>query len=437
MPITYGLRWALHRHRTLFLVALAVALMAAAFLDVAVGHHSLWPVAFGAIIVGQRFTYSDTVNEKIDISSALDSLRATDVPLLTLIGRDSLRDPAVAVKHEWLEYDLRGQVGNLSDASANNTTNPVAVNMVAGDDVKFRVNDIVRVTSSTGSEEICRITVVTFGANIGVDPGTITLSRGWGGGTIVAHASGATVTLVAPALPQGSDPGLARTAGTTNRFNYTQIFEEDVVVSATEQATAHITRAGDPAQLIADHLEIIGTNMEKTLLFGRRSAPGALVPSTMAGLRATLSTNVYDKAGAALTETMLSDALQDLWNVGAKAMVIVVNSIQKRRIDSFMDPFRMAGYTDTRFGSIVSRYVSNFGDLDILMDRWMPTNEVLILNPSKIGFGPLSGRSLSVMKLPPPSKEYDKWQISGEYTAEVRLEKSHAWIKNLATTGLF
>jgi hypothetical protein len=67
----------------------------------------------------------------------------------------------------------------------------------------------------------------------------------------------------------------------------------------------------------------------------------------------------------------------------------------------------------------------------------MPTNAVLIVNENKIGFGPLQGRSLGITKLPPKSREYDTWQISGEYTMETRLEKSHAYIKNLAVTGLF
>jgi hypothetical protein len=62
---------------------------------------------------------------------------------------------------------------------------------------------------------------------------------------------------------------------------------------------------------------------------------------------------------------------------------------------------------------------------------------VWVLDESKIGFGPLEGRALAVEKLANISREYDTWQISGEYTAETRLEKSHARIHTLATTGLF
>jgi len=110
---------------------------------------------------------------------------------------------------------------------------------------------------------------------------------------------------------------------------------------------------------------------------------------------------------------------------------------QQRRINTFLDGYREADYEDEVLGSMVRRYKTNFGEVDILLDRHMPTDEVWILDSSKIGFGPLQTRSLSTVKLPPLSKEYDVWQISGEYTSETRLEAGHARIYGLATTGLF
>ena len=376
-----------------------------------------------AVIQGQRFTYSDTVNEAIDMSNALDILRPTDVPLLSYIGRDSLRDPVIAVKHEWLEDDLRGQTTNDVGATLNNTTDPVAVTVTSGDgNTKFRADDIIRV-----EDELMRVNSVT--AN------TITVKRGWGGSTNAAHASGILITLISPALQQGSALLGARTTTKTGKFNYTQIFEEEVVVSATQQTTRKWTKQNDAEYQIQNHLELLGTNMEKTLLFGRKAAAASGLQSTMDGIRVILATNVYDKTGAALTQTMIEDALQDIWTAGAKAMCIVVNATQKRRLDTFLDAYREIDYGATKLGSVVSSYETNFGQLDVLLDRWMLTNEVLILDKSKIGFGPLRG--LGITKLPPLSREYDVWQMSGEYTAEVRLEKSHALIKNLATTGLF
>lgn len=378
-----------------------------------------------AVISGQRFTYSDSVNEAIDISSALDKLKPIDTPLLLRIGRNSLRDGCTAVKHEWLEDTVRGTTSNDVGGTLNAVTDPVAVTVTAGDgNTKFRIGDIIKV-----EQELMRVTATT--AN------TITVSRGWGGSTNVVHAAAILITLVAPALIQGSDLLGARTTSKTGLFNYTQIFEEEVKVSATMQKTDKYTKANDAEYQIGAQLEIIGVGMERTLLFGRRVQPVAGVPGAMDGIQNRISTNVYDKASAALTQTMLEDAMQDIWTAGGRPSLLVANGTQQRRINTFLDGYRETDYEDEVLGTMVRRYKTNFGQLDILLDRHMPTDEVWILDEDKIGFGPLEGRALSTTKLPPVSKEYDVWQISGEYTAETRLEQSHARIKSLATTGLF
>ena len=377
-----------------------------------------------AVISGQRLTYSDTVNEAIDISSALDQLKPVDTPLLLRIGRDSLRDGCTGTKHEWLEEAIRGTTTNDVGGTIANTTNPVAVTITTGDETKFRVNDILKV-----EQELVRVTVVA--AN------TLTVARGWGGSTNASHASGIQFTLLGSALVQGSALVGARTTTKSGLFNYTQIFEEEVVVSKTMQATAKYTAQNDPAHHIARQLEIIGVNMERTLLFGRKALGTASLPSTMDGIQARLSTNVYNKSSAALVQSHLEDAMQAIWEQGARPDLIVTNATQQRRINTFLDGYREADYEDEVLGSMVRRYKTNFGEVDILLDRHMPTDEVWILDSSKIGFGPLQTRSLSTVKLPPLSKEYDVWQISGEYTSETRLEAGHARIYGLATTGLF
>lgn len=375
-----------------------------------------------AVITGQRFTYSDSVNEAIDMSSALDKLHPTDTPLLLRIGKDSLRDACTAVKHEWLEDDVRGTTSLV-------TNNPLAMggttlNVTGGDGVKFRAQDILKI-----EDELVRVTSIATDA--------LTITRGWGGSTDAAHAQNSVVTLIAPALPQGSATLGQRTTTKTGKFNYTQIFEEEVVVSATMQATKKYTQQNDPEYQIGSQLEVLGVNMERTLLFGRKNQATSSLPGAMDGILPIFSTNVYNKAGAALTQTFLEDGMQAIWAAGGKPTLAVVNATQQRRINTFLDGYRETDYSDEKLGAVVRRYHTVFGDIDILLDRHMPDTEVWILDESKIGFGPLTGRALAVTKLPPTSREFDTWQMSGEYTAEIRLEKSHARIFNLATTGLF
>jgi len=375
-----------------------------------------------AVIQGQRFTYSDTVNEAIDISSALDKLSPTDTPLLLRIGKDSLRDPCTAVKHEWLEDDVRGTTSAVTDnpLSSGATT----LNVTTGDGVKFRAQDLLLI-----EDEIVRVTAVATDA--------LTITRGFGGTSAAAHVQTTAVTLMSSALPQGSDTLGARSTTKAGKFNYTQIFEEEVKVAATMQATKKYTRQNDPEYQIGNQLELIGVNMERTLLRGRKAQAAASLPGAMDGIEAVLSTNVYNKAGAALTQAMLEDAMEAIWAAGGRPTLGVVNSTQQRRINSFLDGYRETDYEDELLGTVVRRYKTNFGMIDFLLDRHLAADEVWILDETKIGYGPLESRALSTMKLATTSKEFDTWQISGEYTAEIRLEKSHARIHTLATTGLF
>lgn len=374
-----------------------------------------------AVVTGQRYTYTDSTNEAIDMSSALDVLKPLDVPLLKLIGRDSLRSRPTSVKHEWLEDAVRGQTTNAITTGLNNTTDPVTTSITTGDDVKFRAQDIVRVEN-----ELMRVTATA--AN------SLTLSRAWGGSTNAAHGTAPQITLLAPAIVQGiTSPLESRTTTKSGKYNYTQIFEETVKESATNQATTKYTAQNDADLAIARQMEIIGTNMEKTLLEGKKVQPTSSSAGAMDGIRAVISTNVYDKSAATLTQQMLEDAMQDIWSAGGSPSHIIVNAAQKRWINSFLDAYRQTGYSDEKLGTSVNGYETDFGTVAVVLDRWMRTDEALIITASNIGFGPL--RPLSTMPLPKTSKESQVWEISGEYTAEVRLEASHALIKNLGTTN--
>lgn len=411
-----------------------------------------------AVIGGQRVTYGyapggtgyDAENEALDISSMLDILRPVDVPLLSLIGRSSLENSCTQVKHEWLEDEYRGQ--STVSSGLNNTTDPVTVtlttaahaayfretggtgspaNYTAADSTK--PGDIVRIWDGNG-EEIAIVTDVTGT--------TIDLDRSQLGSTPVSHTTSCNITIIGTLQPQGlTTVGLSRTTTKANAFNYTQIFEESFRASATQQVTRKLTAQGDRENEMSKIMDLLGIQMERSLTFGRKQKPAPTVGAqqgpagAMGGIRSFISTNVYDKNGAALTQTFLEDALEDIWEAGGPGrLVAVVNSTQKRRINSFLDAYRQTGYNDETLGTIVSRYDTDFGSLDVLLDRHMAKDEVLIIDASRIGFGPLTGRGMSMSKRPVESSEADLWQVVGEYTCEVRMEKAHARIYDLSLT---
>lgn len=406
-----------------------------------------------AVIQGSRqgFGYgvssgnNDAQNEALDISSMLDILRPTDVPLLKLVGRDSLRKNCTQVKHEWLEDAVPGQSTTTTDTDLNNTSTGVVVLTVsAGEGLKFRgatndydgPQDIVRI-SSTAGEELARVTASAST--------TVSVERGYASWSTPVDHTGytKTITIIGSAQVQGiATPGESRSTTKSNLYNYTQIFEDTLKANATVQSTDKWLSMDEMDLERQNLMEIMGLKFERTLLFGKKQAPANQDPGTMDGIRARLSTNVYDKAGAALLQSHLEDALEAIWQAGGDGEVYgFVNSIQKRRINTFLDAYRQAHYSDTVLGTTVQRFEADFGTINLVLDRQMPQNEVLLLSPSKIGFGPLRGngrsRALSEYPVPPSSNEVNVWQWTGEYTSETRLDPAHARIHTLATTGLY
>lgn len=391
----------------------------------------------------QSATTYDGANEALDISGVLDTLKATDTPLLSLIGRDSLQTPCTQVKHEWLEDEIRGLSASTTDTDLNDATadaGNVLTLVTAGDWLKFRGAavttgpcDIVRIYSTAGSE----IAVVTATAD-----NTITVTRGYFTGSSPVDHTGYTkyIEIIGTFQPQGkTSVGTQRITIKAPLYNYTQIFEDVYAANATQRATTKYVKQNEAAYQMGMIAENMGRLLERTLIHGYRQAPGApsAAGGTMHGIRAYLSTNVYNKAGAILQETYIRDALVALWQNGAGGddLYAFVNQAQMIRIGQLLDAYRQAGYSDRVFGTWIKRFETPFGAVNVMLDRHMPDTEILIIDKSRIGFGPLQGRALGMSPIAQSSRESQTWQWTGEYTAEVRQEKAHALIYGLATTG--
>lgn len=388
-------------------------------------------------------TTYDGSNEALDISGVLDTLSPTDVPLLTLIGRDSLRDPCVQVKHEWLEDEVRGLSASTTDTDLNNTTddgNAVTLTLVtAGDYLKFRGAavatgpcDIVRIYSTAGME----IAPVTATAN-----NTISVIRGYFAGSDPIDHSGYTkyIQIIGTFQPQGKTTvGAQRTTLKANKYNYTQIFEDSYTANATQQQTKKWLRQNEREYQFANIAKIMGVQFERTLLYGERVAPSASVGGSMQGIVGTLSTNVYDKNQAILQESHVYDALGAMWDVGAgdeEGIYLFCNRQQQRRLGQLLDPYRQVGYSDRVFGTWIDRFRTPVGNATIVLDRHVDAGDVVIIDKSRVGFGPMTGRALGMSPIAQTSREAQTWQWTGEYTCEVRTEKAHAYITDLAQSG--
>lgn len=375
-----------------------------------------------AVVTGARYGFTDTANVAIDMSDTLAMISPFDVPLLQLIGKDSLKSPCVSTKHEWLEDELRPLDSNVITTGLNNTTDPVTFSVTAGHGVYFRAGDILLVEA-----EQLRVTAVATDA--------ITVARGFGGSTNVAHAtSGLAVALLGNVNVQDAAQGASRTTTKTGLFNYTQIYEDTVVVTSTAQAIKKYVEQNEMSGQLERAIKVAWIQQERTLIHGRKVAPASGVSSAMDGILTRIATNAYAKAGAALTEEFILQMLQDSWTAGGAISHLFVGAFQKRQMNKFLDSIRMTTRTDRVAGAVVDTYTSDFGTVDIVLDRNMPTDTVLGIEKGRIGFGPFRDHALSAAPVETSTRLKDAVQIIAQYTAETRNEKAHGKITGLSTT---
>ena len=77
-------------------------------------------------------------------------------------------------------------------------------------------------------------------------------------------------------------------------------------------------------------------------------------------------------------------------------------------------------------------YESDYGVCRVILSRWVPAGNVLLLDSSRIETMPLIGRSFHYRALATMG-DRETGQVVGEYTLEFRNELAHGVIKGLAT----
>lgn len=377
-----------------------------------------------AVVAGARFGFTDTANVAIDMSDTLGMISPFDVPLLQIIGKDSLKTPCVATKHEWLEDELRPLNSAVATVGEFTGTGAVSTSTVtAGQGVYLRAGDIILIDSE----------LMLIGA---VSTDTLTIAaggRGYGGSTAAAHLTLAAITLIGNVNVQDAAQGASRTTTKSGLFNYTQIYEDTVVVTSTAQAIKKYVEQNEMSGQLERALKVAWIQMERTLLHGRKVAPSSGVASAMDGILVRITTNAYAKAGAALTEEFVIQMLQDSWTQGGEMTHLFVGAFQKRQMNKFLDSMRMTTRTDRVAGATVDTYSSEFGTVDIVLDRNMPADTVLGIDKSKIGFGPLRDHALSAAPVETSTRLKDAVQIIGQYTSETRNQLAHGKITGLST----
>lgn len=252
------------------------------------------------------------------------------------------------------------------------------------------------------------------------------------------------------AQPEGFE--LQRTAGTptVRRSNVAQISKRDATVTGSQEKANAAGKASEMAHQMALASKALKIDMEKITLSNQ-----ALDAGEDDGIRRTralahfLSTNTSRGVGGAapasetaaitagtqraLTETLVKQQLQTCFDNGATPSILLTNSVNKNPIDAFVGRSNSRQNIDAnKVVSSVSVYASDFGDLKVVLDRHLPQDRVLLLDPSyaRMAFyRPFSQTPLAKIG------DAETRMIVVEWGVQVDNEKAHGAIFDLFDTN--
>ena len=368
-----------------------------------------------------------------DVSDIIGIVSPHETALLDHLG--DARRPARSTVHEWLEDALLPNVDQIDQASFS--PSPTAATSFDVDNgARFRIGDQVR---ADGSDEIMLVTDVS-GA-------TLTVVRGYGGTTAEALADNLVLTVIGNAALEGAERDASRQTSRARRTNFTQIFSATVEVSGSQQAATTIGVRDELDYQMQERLRELLRDLENCVINGVAATTNpegsSGVRRTMSGILSMLGTNMFqpgvggmpDGGGVGsdeLTEEVLNAALRLIWEQSSGSVdTIIVSGLQKRRINGFIGDSRGYAPGDSSFKDLVSVYESDFGVARVVLSRWVPADQVVLLDSSRIGVLPLAGRSFHFKRLA-SSGDSEVGQVIGEYTLELMNENAHGVISGLA-----
>jgi len=220
---------------------------------------------------------------------------------------------------------------------------------------------------------------------------------------------------------QGDDLANDARPNTTRVGTHTQIFTKVIGSSTTVEWTNKAGRRSELARQTMKAGREIRTDMEKRFLGNYASvAATASVPGETAGALAWLTTNVSRGGGAganggfsagivaaatngtqrAYTETLLKTVLQSAWTQGGNPKMVITNGTQKQTAAGFAglaDARRETGSKKLTIVAGADVYVSDFGEVQFVPDRFASARDALIVDPEYWDVG--IGDALKVMPL--------------------------------------
>ena len=232
---------------------------------------------------------------------------------------------------------------------------------------------------------------------------------------------------------EGADAVAPTLTPTTRVGNYTQISDKVVQVSTTDDKVDKAGRSTETAYQLSKASAEIKRDMESILLSDQAKDAGtSSTARKLGGLATWLTTNVVDTAGAAPTEDNLKEAVLKAYTEGGEPTVLLVSPANKQVVSGFPgiaeQRYQAPSTGQTKIVGAADVYLSDFGTLSVVPDRFLSDDISYVLDPSMANVAylrPFKSTKLAKMG------DSEKTMMNVEYTLVVKNEAAHAMMTDL------
>ena len=243
---------------------------------------------------------------------------------------------------------------------------------------------------------------------------------------------------LANAQVEGADAVSPTLTSTTMNDNWTQISDKVVQVSSTDDVVDKAGRTTETAYQLAKASSELKRDMESILLSDQAGGAGGTgTARTLKAIQQWLTTNVVTAGdgvdSTAFTEDNLNQAVLEAYNEGGEPSMLLVSPTNKQAVSKFAgiaeQRFQAPSNKPTTIVATADIYMSDFGTLSVVPDRFLDNSVALVLDPSMASVAYL--RPFKKTKLA-KTGDSEKYMMNVEYTLVVKNEAAHAMINGIA-----
>lgn len=264
----------------------------------------------------------------------------------------------------------------------------------------------------------------------------------------LASASGSNAVI------EGDDPANDSITATVRLGNYTQLSDKVIQVSSTQRNAVNAGRGDELSYQLMKRSKELKRDMETRLTGNYASVAGAAgTARECAGFEAWIQTNDSRGSGGSntafsagiqaaatdgtqrvYTESLLKDVLQLCWENGGDPSMVMVGAFNKKAMSSFTgiaDAVRDTGNKRATIVGAADVYVSDFGQLDIIANRFSRSRSALVIDPSMwklCYYQKFKTEDLA------KTGHADRKMLSVEFTLESCNEKGSGCVADLTTS---